>query len=145
MTKNSQDRFSEWLSRAWYEAVGSGDMRHYKAGTNVEVLRERNGVRFYVSKYIAKVDQEGVSFSPYCKGRWWGVKRRNLIPWGERVVVTCTSKQAAMLMRIARQYVKSKTGKEYHFSHTVMNVYVNDSAVWLILLQHFLVEEYQPF
>ena len=29
----------EWLKRAWYEVVGSGDIRHYAAGTSVERVR----------------------------------------------------------------------------------------------------------
>lgn len=140
IAQGGQDRLGEWWSRAWYEAVGSGDYRNYQAGTRVEVIRKFNGVRCYVSKYIAKVDREEVARSPYCKGRWWGIKRRNLIPWGERVMLPCTSKQATMLMRIARRYVRSVTGHKYHFSHISMNVYVNESEQWLRLFKTYIKE-----
>lgn len=136
MEPGCQDRFVEWYSRAWYEAVGSGDFRHYKAGTRVEKMKEPNGVRFYVSKYIAKVDEEAVLMSEYCIGRWWGIKGRRSIPWGERVVFTCTRSQAAQLMRCARRYVKAVTGKKYRFSCAAMNVFIKNSLQWILFFEY---------
>ena len=140
-----EDRFLAWYSRTRYEVVGSGDLRHYDAGTRVEKLREPNGVRFYVSKYIAKVDEEEVLKSAHCLGRWWGVKGRRFIPWGERVVLECTRGQAAKLMRVARRYVRAVTGRKYHFSRITMNLFINDSAQWMRLVTYVLKEEETPF
>lgn len=62
-----------WLSRAWYEVVGSGDERHFRAGTAVEAVRSYRGAMAYVSKYLGKeqwldeADGEGW-------GRWWGIE-----------------------------------------------------------------------
>ena len=139
------DRFIEWYSRTWYEVVGSGDLRNYDAGTRVEKLREPNGVRFYVSKYVAKVDEEGVLKSAHCLGRWRGVKGWRFIPWGERVVFECTRGQASKLMRLARRYVRSITGRKYHFSRITMNVFINNSAQWMRLVAYVLNEEETPF
>jgi len=57
-----------WLSRAWFEVVGSGDIRHLKAGTQVQQVKSWRGVLYYVGKYLAKA--AGVSFAT---GRVWGV------------------------------------------------------------------------
>lgn len=65
----------EWVSLAWYEVVGSGDVRHLKAGTNVVPIREEQGkalVAFYVGKYASKPD-EGIDEVDHGKtGRHWG-------------------------------------------------------------------------
>lgn len=47
---------TEWLARAWYECVGSGDERHFRAGTGVQRVRSRRGVMYYASKYMSKLD-----------------------------------------------------------------------------------------
>ena len=68
----------DWLSRAWYDVVGSGDMRHLAAGTQVQLARSHRGVVSYASKYTAKRQelppdwQEGV-------GRFWGVSHREAL------------------------------------------------------------------
>lgn len=66
----------EWLSRTWFEVVGSGDERHLRAGTQVQRVESWRRVIGYAAKYLAKeVDElpgawrEGV-------GRWWGVHNR---------------------------------------------------------------------
>ncbi len=65
----------EWLSRTWYEVVGSGDPKHLAAGTNVQLAHSHRGVLAYAAKYTAKAQllpatwQGGV-------GRWWGVFNR---------------------------------------------------------------------
>jgi hypothetical protein len=142
---DGEDRLLDWYSRTWDEVVGSGDLRHYDAGTRVEKLREPNGVRFYVSKYIAKVDEAEVLKSPHCLRRWWGVKGRRFIPWGKRVVFECTKGQAAKLMRVARRYVWAVTRRKYHFSRMTMSVFINDSGQWLRLVDYGLKEEDEPF
>ena len=83
--------------------------------------------------------------SPHCLGRWWGVKGRKEIPWGERIVTKCTPKQAAQLMRLARRYVRSVTGKDYHFSRVSMNVFVNNSHPWLRLVEFVMGDDPSPF
>lgn len=58
----------DWLSRAWFEVVGSGDLRHLAAGTQVQRVQSWRGVLYYVGKYMAKT--AAVSFAT---GRVWGV------------------------------------------------------------------------
>jgi hypothetical protein len=63
----------DWLSRAWYEVVGSGDEKHLRAGTRVEVIRSFKQLMSYTSKYLGKVETapEGVEV-----GRVWGIVGR---------------------------------------------------------------------
>ncbi|HLW03938.1 MAG TPA: hypothetical protein VKT82_35145 [Ktedonobacterales bacterium] len=60
-----------WLSRAWYEVVDSGDEKHLRAGTKIEVVRSYRGAVSYTSKYMAKV-QEMEPDEAEAWGRWWG-------------------------------------------------------------------------
>lgn len=58
-----------WVAEAWYDIVDSGDINHLAAGTQVKVIRDFQGVRMYVSKYIAKtIDADGL---PAC---WQGIR-----------------------------------------------------------------------
>jgi len=71
---------------------------------DVEVLRSLNGVMYYVSKYMAKPDDDGetdteaqdaggdaplgLSVCHNCPGRFWGVWGAAHIPWAQRRVFT---------------------------------------------------------
>jgi hypothetical protein len=64
-----------WLSRTWFEVVGSGDVRHLRAGTNVQLARSHKGVLAYAAKYTSKSD----ALPPGWRGgvgRFWGVFHR---------------------------------------------------------------------
>lgn len=70
-----------WLSKAWYEIVGSDDIRHLHAGTRIEELRSgRSGTISYASKYAAKQEQKKIPPNVISAGRFWGVsgERRRL-------------------------------------------------------------------
>lgn len=64
----------DWLSQAWYEIVGSGDLRHLRAGTNVSRVRHFRQMISYASKYVAKLGEDDIP------GRQWGVYGRNCLP-----------------------------------------------------------------
>lgn len=73
----------QWLSKSWYQVVGSNDPRHLAAGTNVQRAESRRKAVSYVAKYIAKVP---IGESPAWQGRFWGVVGRryldtNTIQW----------------------------------------------------------------
>lgn len=115
---SGQDRFTEWLSRNWYDVAGTGDLKHYNAGTNVEVFLSKREVFFYVSKYMGKVEaEEGCK----CPGRFWGVVNPKNIPMGERKRIYCTGKQATQLMRFMRRYIHAVTQRKYRFNHWSMS------------------------
>ena len=52
----NQDSFNRWVSRTWYDVVGSGDLRHYRAGTRVERIANFQQLCGYAAKrYIWNV------------------------------------------------------------------------------------------
>jgi hypothetical protein len=69
-----------WLSRTWFEVVGSGDERHLRAGTQVQAVESWRGVIFYAAKYLAKAVEELPAEWRQGVGRWWGVHRRTQAP-----------------------------------------------------------------
>jgi hypothetical protein len=117
---SGQDRFTEWLSRNWYDVVGTGEKKHFNAGTNVKVLTSKREVFFYVSKYMGKIEEdEGCA----CPGRFWGVVNPKNIPTGERKRIYCTGKQATQLMRFMRRYIHAVTKRKYRFNRWSMNCF----------------------
>ncbi len=127
----------EWLSATWYEAVGSGDIRHWLAGTNLSEMESMGGVRFYVSKYMAK---ECDGRSEWAKGRWWGARRKGNIPWGRRVVLEANRRQVNQLLRIARRYVRAVTGRKLRLDNPTVSLFMGDSASWRRLVDWVLLD-----
>lgn len=119
--------FRMWFSALWYEAVGTGDARHYRAGTNLSAVKSVAGVRFYVSKYMGK---ESDGRSEWACGRWWGVRKKGNIPWGERAVVELTKAKANTLVRCVRRYIKATRGKKVKLLGSTVNLFTGDSAQW---------------
>jgi len=66
----------QWLSRAWYQIVGSDDPRHLRAGTQVQRCKSTRKALSYAAKYVAKIS----TCAPVQHvGRFWGiVGRRHL-------------------------------------------------------------------
>lgn len=90
-----------WISKAWYEVVDSGDERHLRAGTSVEIMRSWSGVNYYVSKYMAKI----VAESAGDVGRWWGVIGKECIPWGTVIKIWLTNDRANKAIRLGRKMI----------------------------------------
>jgi len=58
----------EWVSSSWFEVVGSGDVRHLAAGTQVARVLTWRGASYYCAKYLGKVQSgDGIP-----TGRIWG-------------------------------------------------------------------------
>lgn len=75
----------DWLSRCWYEVVGSENEYHLKAGTRIEYLHgTREQTRSYAMKYAAKTEQKDVPAELDDPGRFWGV-------WGCRDTVEAST------------------------------------------------------
>jgi hypothetical protein len=100
----------EWISLTWAEVVGSDDPRHVRAGTRVEPIRTREGVMFYASKYISKLDTEAVGNA----GRFWGMHNAAAIPWADVANVPLDQQQALRVMRIARRYIWAQQRQREH-------------------------------
>lgn len=76
VTKKEIDK--KWLSQAWYEVVGSGDIKHLKAGTRTEKVRSKGEAISYMLGYMAKRKQKDVPEEYKNVGRFWGY-------WGDVV------------------------------------------------------------
>lgn len=46
------------LSNKWYQIVGSGDERHLKAGTQIQLVKSKKHLYGYLSNYIKKLTQK---------------------------------------------------------------------------------------
>lgn len=93
---------------AWYQVVGSGDERHFRAGTQVSKVRSWRGVMAYASKYLGKLG----SVPTDEPGRFWGVFNAEAIPWAEMVDYAVTDKEAVKVLRLLRRMMKIK-GRDY--------------------------------
>ncbi len=98
-----------WVRDAWYEVVGSQDVRHLMAGTQVDLVANRRYAGRYISKYAAKVSS--VPVDPQTGellhvGRWWGIFGD--LPMRPVLRVKITSKQAVDLKRLVAHLLKSR-------------------------------------
>ena len=97
-----------WLSRTWYEVVGSGDIKHLLAGTRVEPTFSFKHAMFYVSKYVAKYEKGGEKqVFEYPIGRYWGVWHKEKLHI-EKVVFEVTREQMVRLRRYFNRWLKSQ-------------------------------------
>ena len=79
-----------WVSRAWFEVVGSGDEKHLRAGTNVQVVYAERGpgkLMCYLGKYLSKESFDGVE-----AGRVWGIW--GMLPVGAAIAAVVKSRRA---------------------------------------------------
>ncbi len=127
-----QVQLQEWVSLTWAAVVKSGDPRHVRAGTRVEQIRSREGVMFYASKYVGKLDTEAVGNA----GRFWGLHNVRAIPWAEVVKMPMDQKQAVRVMRVARRYIWSaqrqrEHPRKIHWRSNCGMSFFCDSSWWL--------------
>ncbi len=134
--KGFQDRLGEWMSRNWYDVAGTGELKHYNSGTNVTELESTEQVFYYVSKYLGKVEEDLPC--PY-PGRFWGIVNPANMPKGKRVVLKCTGKQVAQIMRWMRRYIHAVTQRRYRFNRWSMSCLCN-AGFWAECLERARVE-----
>ena len=105
------DSFMNWVSRNWYDVVGSNQIRHFQAGTRVEKIKGVHGAYAYAAKrYVAKKeDLPEMEFKP---GRFWGVIGRKNLPFGKREVREVSAKEAVQIRRTMRRYRWANTPPE---------------------------------
>lgn len=128
----------EWVSKAWHEIVGSGEVDHLKAGTNVRRVKSFAHMVNYVSKYAAKADDDADIME-----RNWG--RR----WGSRGNLDCvhlhtirlTQRQYVHWHRLMRRYLRA-LGHGHEKTYTRIgswrgaSIYdIGDQRCWLIIRQ----------
>jgi hypothetical protein len=139
--------FRRWISLAWYQVVGSGDERHYRAGTNVEKVTSHRGLVAYLCKYLAK-PVETLPEGWQTPGRWWGIVGRGNLPPRPCVIAKLDFCQAAQLRRLLRRWLRSisrnrKVGSLcQHLKRFFAATLYLPSSVTLRLLNHLGVLHY---
>ena len=126
--------FMDWLSLNWYEVVDSGDRKHFRAGTNVQLIRYWRRTICYLSKalkYLSKVDVEDLP-EEWHVGRFWGVYGRDNIPWAHSWICKLTEKEAIQMIRYLRRFAKIKGRDNYSLS------VIADSNQWSKRLEDLL-------
>lgn len=114
-----------FASKNWFEVVGSGDEKHFRAGTRVERIRSSNGAMSYCAKYMGKIEGswiEGV-------GRYWGF--RGCIPWADVVRLEVNNPVAVQMIRYLRRYIHAKSR-----SFIALTGIVSDPMRWAYLYQY---------
>lgn len=103
-----------WVKDVWYDIVGSGDMRHYGAGTQVDRMKNHKHSTWYLARYIAKREKAGYKFvtsdGEVLKhiGRHWGVHNRAAADDAAFGTYTLTPYQLIELRRMVTRWLKSK-------------------------------------
>jgi hypothetical protein len=101
----------DWVSRNWFDVVGSDKLRHFLAGTRVERLKTVQEAFAYTAKryVVKKEDMRKLEHKP---GRFWGVIGRKNLPLGKREVGEVSANEAVQLRRIIRRYRWANTPPE---------------------------------
>jgi len=96
-----RSNFVEWGKTAWHEITGSDDYHHLEFGFHCTALRNRKQAYSYVSKYVAKTDDDGIA----C-GRRWGRIGTFDISCGEKNYLS--SEEVVALKRLIKKWLKAK-------------------------------------
>lgn len=132
------DSIANWFARNWYDVVGSGDVRHYRAGTSVQRLGSKRGAFAYAAKkYVAKTGECVWSAKP---GRFWGIVGRKNLPLGRRDVLELTNAQALKLRRVMRRYRMATCPKEKRAKMRKGQLFSRDFTVKLFAGVEFWME-----
>lgn len=125
----------DWLRRAWFEVVGSGDEKHLRAGIRIEQLRgARQGIG-YVGKYVSKEALAELGWT----GRTWGVFGREQLPVSF-AYAELSMREFHQMRRILRHYVKrvvSRRGRRVRFPSdrtSGVTAYISDATTLKLLL-----------
>lgn len=125
----------KWVSQKWFEIVNSGDEKHFKAGTRVDVLDSKKKIFLYVSKYVAKVENTAWE-EP---GRFWG-KAGKLPVAPTSDLIYLARQEYIQLRRLIRRWLKS-LGYKLKFFNKIFRLHINMDGYWLQRLLRFVLGE----
>ncbi len=89
--------WQDWLSGRWFDIVGSGDMRHLRAGCSWEKVEKSDGCARYVAKECYKTFQKVVPENYQSVGRFWGTSRDISCDVDELPLVRCSADDMAKI------------------------------------------------
>lgn len=102
----SASELNTWLPVAWYEVTGELTRAQLKAYWYAEQVKDWKQMVYYLSKYVAKDNQD--YFAEAGWGHWWGFINKRALPWVQPVVISLTDSQAVKLLRYAKRRVKGR-------------------------------------
>lgn len=100
-----------WVAKNWYDIAGQGDTNALLflfgalRGSKPCVMKVNSfkGVWSYASKYLGKTF-EVAQWGDKWTGRFWGIGKKENIPFGEEIALPATEKQVIQIMRFQRRY-----------------------------------------
>lgn len=108
---------SVWLSRQWFEIVGSGDVNHFRYGCDLRQPHAWEQVTGYLAKYMSKVEDEG-SLHPANHGRVWGIEGGKHLQI-EGISFLLSVAEGVRIKRIMRKFAKHRmAGSDPYTSYT---------------------------
>ena len=105
--KNTLLELREFTARSWYKIVGSGDEKHFRAGTQVAQAHNRKQLVSYLSKYISK---DTVPIEYAWVGRFWATSAD--FEDDPVIEIQLNDQQVVDARRLAKRYLKAQ-GKSY--------------------------------
>jgi len=119
--------------------VGSGDEKHFGAGTSADPIKSQFGIMRYVSGYVSDSDQTRPGFKV---GRYWGIVGRSNVPWAKENVIELTREQGKLVRRMARRYMQAMNRKrrirylERSLPKSICSAWMLDGALRRLRKQH---------
>ena len=111
----ADDSLLDFVAQNWYEIAGKNDrnallfLYGLLKGSKpcVTDVNSWRGVWSYASKYLGKTF-EVAEWGSKWTGRFWGVRNRQNIPFGEEITLPVSKKDVVQLMRYQRRFSKMK-------------------------------------
>lgn len=96
------------LKNAWYEIVGSGDLKHLEIGAMIAQIGDITLTRMYIASYARKKDQKQVPAGYENVGKFWG-SNRSVKP---SEIITTEYETEKQLMRENRNLTRWRKAKK---------------------------------
>lgn len=95
---------ARWVSRTWYEVVGSGDLKHLRAGTEIQFLPNMDRAQRYLCKYLSK--PQLIDLPDWVTpGRFWGFIGKKNMPASPTCHVLLPRDTYYNLRRLVRKWL----------------------------------------
>lgn len=94
-----------WVAATWFRVVGSGDIRHLKAGTSVDPVTTHRRLVSYLVKYVSKPQGHHDWEDP---GRFWGKINSANIPSVSGVLIHLARGEVIAFKRLIRRWLKAR-------------------------------------
>lgn len=110
-----------WVSKAWFETVGSGDPRHLEAGTQIKKIEDPQHDFGYLTTYLGKEYQKMVPKNFGNVGRFWS--SNITLKEAQTITIKGDYKRLQQIYKVMQETYRKerlevwskKSGKDYSF------------------------------